>query len=93
MPKIHLHTWFPALNVHLKHTQEGEVGLVDLGDSVVAGVEVSGVFGKRWHTIQLQVITVDRTTKARAQQASGHTWSPWKRRRRREGGRISRSKR
>lgn len=50
---------------------------------------MSGVFGKRWYTIQLQVITVDRTTKARAQQASGHTWSTWERRRRRgEGGNI-----
>lgn len=58
-----------------KHTHEGKVGLVDLGDSVVAGIEVSGVFGKRWYTIQLQVITVDRATETRAQQASGHTWS------------------
>lgn len=71
-----------------KHTHEGEVGLVDLGDSVVAGVEVSGVFGERWHSIQLQVVTVDRTTEARAQQASGHTCSAWTNRGRkaREGG-------
>lgn len=42
-----------------KHTHGGKVGLVDLGDSVEAGIEVSGVFGQRWHTVQLQVITVD----------------------------------
>lgn len=36
---------------------------------------MSGVFGQRWHTVQLQVITVDGATDARAQQASGHTCS------------------
>lgn len=76
-----------------KPTHEGEVGLVDLGDSVVAGIEVSGVFGKRWYTIQPQVVTVDRTTKARAQQASGHTWTTWIRRRRGGGNKIGKSKR
>lgn len=65
-----------------EHTHEGEVRLVNLGDSVVTGVEVSGVFGDRWNTIQLQVVTVDRTSKACAQQASGHTWSTWARGRR-----------
>lgn len=43
----------------MKHTHGGKVGLVDLADSVEAGVEVSGVFGQRWHTVQLQVVTVD----------------------------------
>lgn len=49
------------VQLHLKQkpTHEGEVGLVDLGDSVVSGVEVSGVFGKRWYAIQPQVVTVD----------------------------------
>lgn len=42
-----------------ERTHEREVGLVNLGDSVVTGVEVSGVFGDRWNTIQLQVVTVD----------------------------------
>lgn len=78
MPGIHRYNGLPfVIFIHFhstsKHTHEGEVGLVDLGDSVVAGIEVSGVFGKRWYTIQLQVITVDRTSKAHAQQASGHT--------------------
>lgn len=53
----------PVIIVHFhltkKHTHEGEVRLVDLGDFVVTGIEVSGVFGKRWYTIQLQVITID----------------------------------
>lgn len=73
----------PPLQTHLlKHsdiqtfrlTHGGEVGLVDLGDSVVAGVEVCGVFGQWWYTVQLQIIAVDRTTEARAQQTGGHTW-------------------
>lgn len=42
-----------------KHTHGGKVRLVDLFDSVVASIEVSGVFGERGHTIQIQVIAVD----------------------------------
>lgn len=56
------------------HTHVGEVRLADLCDSVVAGVEVSGVFGQRWNTVQLQVVTVDRTTEAYAQQANRQFW-------------------
>lgn len=92
-PTCPLYIWssipliFDSCSFRLTH--EGEVGLVDLGDSVVAGVEVSGVFGKRRNTIQLQVIAVDRTAEACAQQARGHTWKMWTRtkRRRRRGGR------
>jgi len=57
-----------------KRTHEGKVGLVDLGESVVACVEVSGLFGQRGHAVQLQVVAVDRGTKARAQETRGHTW-------------------
>lgn len=35
-----------------RHTHESEVRLVDLSDSVVACVEMSGVFGKRWYGVQ-----------------------------------------
>lgn len=70
-----------------KHTHGGKVRLVDLFDSVVASIEVSGVFGERGHTIQIQVIAVDWTTKACAQQANGHTWNTWTRRRKTEKGR------
>lgn len=71
-----------TIDLHLsrKHTHGGEVRLVDLGDTVVASVEVSGVFGERRHTIQLQVITVDRATKTHTQQAGGHTWRMWMKR-------------
>lgn len=55
-------------------THLSEVALVDLGDAVVAGVEVSGLFGERRHARQLHIITVDRTTQTGAQQASRHTW-------------------
>lgn len=65
-------------------THGGKVGFVDLGDSVVAGIEVSGVFGERWHAIQLQVVAVDRAAEACAQQTSGHTWSRRTRRREEE---------
>lgn len=57
-----------------EHTHKGEVRLVDLGDSVVAGVEVSCVLGKRRYAVQPQVVTVDGASEARAQQAGGHTW-------------------
>lgn len=77
-PPLHL---FPFLSkfMHFHSTRTpthgGKVGFVDLGDSVVAGIEVSGVFGERWHAIQLQVVTIDRAAEACAQQTSGHTWS------------------
>lgn len=32
-------------------THEGKVRLVDLGDSVVAGIEVGCVFGKGWYAV------------------------------------------
>lgn len=56
-----------------RRTHGRKVGLVDLGDSVEAGVEMSGVFGEGGYAGQLQVVTVHGTTKARAQQASGHS--------------------
>lgn len=72
-----------------KHTHEGEVRFVDLGDSVVAGVEVGGVFGKGGYAVELQVIAVDRPSEARAQQASGHTWGTWGKRSKEESKNIS----
>ena len=50
-----------------KRTHEGKVGLVDLGESVVASVEVRCLLGERRYAVQLQVIAVDRGTEARAQ--------------------------
>ena len=49
---------------HSKRTHEGKVGLVELGESVVASVEVSRLFGEGWYAVQLQVIAVDRSTEA-----------------------------
>lgn len=72
-----------------KHTHEGEVRLVDLGDSVVAGVEVGGVFGKGGYAVELQVVAVDGPSEARAQQASGHTWTTWGKRGKEESKNIS----
>lgn len=40
-------------------THKGKVRLVDLGDFVVAGIEVRSLLGQRWYTVQLQIITVD----------------------------------
>ena len=55
-------------------THLSEVGLVDLGDLVVASVEVSGLFRERGHVVQLQVVTVNRPTQTGTQQTGGHTW-------------------
>lgn len=72
-----------------KLTHEGKVRLVDLGDSVVAGIEVGCVFRKGWYAVELQVIAVDRPSEACAQQASGHTLRKCVKRSKDEGEQIS----
>lgn len=56
-----------------EHTHVSEVRFVDLSDPVEAGVEVSGIFGKRRYIQQPRIITVHRSHQAGTQHTGGHT--------------------
>lgn len=58
------------------HTQVGEVRLANPSNFVVAGIEMSGFFGKGRNTVQLQVITVHRSNQAGAEYTGTHTLPP-----------------
>ena len=53
------------------HTHVCKVPLVDLGNFVEAGIEVSGVFGQGWDELQLRIVTVDRAPHADTEKAGG----------------------
>lgn len=58
------------------HTQVGEVRLAYLGNFIVAGIEMSGFFGKGWNTVKPEVITVHGSNQTDTQHTGRHTLPP-----------------